>query len=278
MLSYLLGERKFKMVFEVLRGKKRNFLLGTAHFFPFSFKTSLEKLLKEARIVLFEGPLTERDMEYVSRRSLEEQKTGPSILDMIDRRAKEFIIREIGEARYPFDSNLPEILTMITGSTKSELESEIEGLKPWMAFFRIWVMFLRKKGWKHSVDLEAHDLAKKLGKRVHYLESLEEQIRALEGIPLERIISFLEMCQKWHDYTKNFVKWYLKGDLDRLMISTTSFPTRCESILDKRDPILSQRMLPFFEDGDALALVGVTHLRGILERLSNFGFEYRHVK
>lgn len=266
------------MAVEVKKGQKKNYLLGTAHFFPYSFKKSLQELLSGAKTVLFEGPLKEEDLEYVSKSAVEKTGSGKSLLDLVDRKTRQLIIREITGPRYPMDSNLPEILLNISRESRSELEAELEGLRPWMAFFRIWVMFLRKKGWKHSVDLEAHEIARRLRKTIHYLESLEEQLRALEGIPLERIVNFLEMFNNWDDYARRYVRSYLEGDLDAIMNSTVPFPTRCESILERRDPILFERMLPYFEEGDAIALVGVTHLRGVIKRLGESGFECRHVK
>jgi pheromone shutdown protein TraB len=52
-----------------------------------------------------------------------------------------------------------------------------------------------------------------------------------------------------------------------LISYSKEFPTFCESIIDKRDPILYERMKPFLEKGNTLALVGITHIRGIREML-----------
>jgi pheromone shutdown protein TraB len=46
---------------------------------------------------------------------------------------------------------------------------------------------------------------------------------------------------------------------------TGEFPTRCESIIEKRDPIFFRRMISFFAGGKALAFVGVGHIPGIIQ-------------
>jgi glycosyltransferase A (GT-A) superfamily protein (DUF2064 family) len=38
----------------------------------------------------------------------------------------------------------------------------------------------------------------------------------------------------------------IEGDLGKFMANTPRFPTRCESILDHRDPILFERIKTFF--------------------------------
>ena len=49
---------------------------------------------------------------------------------------------------------------------------------------------------------------------------------------------------------------------------TGEFPTRCESIIAKRDPIFFKGMKAFFEEGKTAAFVGVGHIPGIQEAVS----------
>ncbi|MCX7857091.1 MAG: TraB/GumN family protein [Deltaproteobacteria bacterium] len=264
-----LRQKRFRMIFRITKGDKVNYLSGTAHFFPYSFKKSLSRLISKVDVVLFEGPLNESDMIKIASYGCTSSSTD-SLLDMLTEEARGMLVKEF--ETFDLGKHSEILRYMYVKMDKSFLEMEIRGLKPWMAFFKIWSFYLRKRGWVYSVDMEAHFLAKKLGKNIHYLETIEEQIKALEGMPVERIIDFLNLCSKWRDYAETHADFYLKGELDALLGATTSFPTRCESIIDKRDPILFERMIPFLEKGNVAIFVGVTHVKGISNRLETEGY------
>jgi hypothetical protein len=57
--------KPLRMVWKVEKGGKAAFLVGTAHFFPYSFEKALERLIRDARTVLLEGPLDEESHERV---------------------------------------------------------------------------------------------------------------------------------------------------------------------------------------------------------------------
>ncbi len=122
------------------------------------------------------------------------------------------------------------------------------------------------------MDLDAYEIARDAGKEVVFLETIEEQIQALEGIPLERIVAFLKEVDKWSWYAREHVRFYLRGDLDAWPGATMGFPTRCEAILDRRDPVLFERMRVYMERGGAVAFVGVPHVRGIRPLFLQGGF------
>jgi uncharacterized protein YbaP (TraB family) len=147
-----------------------------------------------------------------------------------------------------------------------------------MAFFKIWFSYLRKQGWRYTMDLDTLKIAKELGKDAYFLETIEEQIEALNRIPLERIVNYLKRVELWKKYMKFYVKNFLKGDLENIMSVAEGFPTRCESIIDKRDPILYERMKPFLEKGDTFAMVGITHIAGIRKMLLKDGYNVSQIK
>jgi len=271
MLLNLFREKRFKMFYIVKKGDNVNYLSGTAHFFPYSFRRSLSELISRVDTVLFEGPLDESDMEKVISYGYENSQES-SLFSMVSEEARRILSQELDSLSFENDSEIYRYLGYLRQNGKTRLEMEIEGLRPWMAFFKIWTSYLRKRGWVYSVDLEAHAVAKEQKKEIHYLETIEEQILALEGVPLEKIVNFLNMCSKWEKFAKKHADFYLKGDLDFLLGSTSLFPTRCESIIDKRDPVLFERMLPYFERGSSAAFVGITHLKGITEKLKGKGY------
>jgi hypothetical protein len=153
------------------------------------------------------------------------------------------------------------------------LSLAIEGLRPWMAFFKLWSQFLVKRGWKYSVDLEALAVARELGKKIVFLETIEEQLAALDGIPFEKIVDYFNNFRNWGRFSQHHRKQYLKGSLDGLLNIITEFPTRCASIIDHRDPVFFERMKPYVEAGEAAVFVGTTHIRGIIKMLEEDGFK-----
>ena len=264
-------ERKFRMAWKVEADRKTNYLAGTAHFFPYSFKKSLTELIDKTETVLLEGPLDESNMDLVRQYGLEE-KESRSLLEVLDHSTLEKIILEFEGKATLADSSFLAYMDIFRPGKGAALHHEIEGLKPWMAFFKTWTHYLRKRGWKYSVDMEAYEAAKQLNKNVYFLESIEEQIHALEGIPLERIAAFFKKIDLWEKYAKRHSKHYLAGKYDSMLTVISEFPTRCESIIDNRDPILFERMKPHMEKGNAIALVGTSHVAGIIKMLEGSGF------
>ncbi len=250
------------MIWKVEAQGKVNYLAGTAHFFPYSFKRSLTKLISKVETVLLEGPLDEGNMGLVRQYGLRE-KESRLLLGMLDQETVQKI-NQVFQGETPnLDSSLLTYTQLFTTGKNTELYPEIAGLKPWMAFFKVWVYYLRKRGWRYSVDMEAYDAAKELGKECRFLETIEEQVHAMEGIPLERIIAFFKKMDTWETYAKTHAKLYAAGDYEGLRSIITEYPTRCPSIIDQRDPVMFERMMPYLERGNTIAFVGTSHIAGI---------------
>ena len=58
----------------------------------------------------------------------------------------------------------------------------VKGMKPWLAFFTLWSDYLKRLGWKYSVDLEGYQIAREMGKKIIFLETIDEQIQVLQSI------------------------------------------------------------------------------------------------
>ncbi len=87
------------------------------------------------------------------------------------------------------------------------------------------------------------------------------------------IVAFFKEIDNWPRYAKEHVRFYLKGDLDAWPAATVGFPTRCEAILDRRDPVMFERMKGYMERGGAAAFVGLPHVRGMRPLFFKEGFE-----
>lgn len=122
------------------------------------------------------------------------------------------------------------------------------------------------------MDMEAFHIAQKLKKKIGYLETIEDQLAALDEIPFERIVNYLNHIKHWRVHKEVFTKAFLEGDIQQFFSMTGEFPTRCESIIAKRDPIFFKRMKVFFEEGKTAAFVGVAHIPGIRDMFLNEGY------
>jgi uncharacterized protein YbaP (TraB family) len=263
-------EKKLKMIFEVSKNDKRSHLVGTAHFFPYSFRASLSRYIERARAVLFEGPLDKGSMDKVVNAGRAEENE-PHLFDGLDEKT----INRVSEKLVPTCRSRNPFLFFnpITLSSENPVYEMVKGIKPWLAFFTLWSHYLERNGWRHSVDYEAYTIAREMGKNVVFLETIEEQVKVLESLSLEKIRYFLERIDHWNEYADEYVRCYLDGDLENLKSMWSRFPTRHATVIGDRDEILYKRMLAYLEDGDALTFVGAPHLRGIGEMLRADGYQ-----
>jgi len=263
-----LYEKKLKMVWAVEKKKKASHLVGTAHFFPYSFKGSLKQYIKGAQHVLFEGPLDKKNMNKVLQAGFHGEN-APHLFEELDPHT----INRITLALIPSRQNRLSVLFLnpyhLSANTTHAM---VSGMKSWLAFFTLWTGFLEKNGWKYSVDMEAYGVARQMAKKVIFLETIEEQIDALERISHKKIIDFLGRVDRWGEYAREYATCYLDGDLRRLKSSRIGFPSRDSSVIDRRDTILYERMVAYLEKGSTVAFVGAPHVSGIRDLLHADGF------
>lgn len=262
-------EKELKMIWEVEKDGAMSHLIGTAHFFPHSFKTSLTRCLENARIAMFEGPLDADNMARVVNSGLD-SGSDYHLFDELDRKTIDKITRELAPSCRGRDTFM--VLNLRKFRVENPLYDMVKGMKPWLAFFTIWSNFLKKNGWKHSVDLEAYTIAKELGKKIEFLESIEDQIDVLESLTRERIVTFLNRVDQWHDLARGYADCYLAGDLIKLKTQGLRFPSRHPSVIHHRDRIFFENMQEHFSAGDAVAFVGAPHVRGVSKLLREAGF------
>ena len=265
-------EKELKMIWEVEKNHKRSYLVGTAHFFPYSFKTSLQRCLENAGTIMFEGPLDQDNMAKVVNRGLD-KLSSYHIFDDLDQQSINRITREL--APQCRGRNTFFILNLRQFRIENPLYEMLQGMKPWLAFFTIWSSYLKKNGWKYSVDLEGYTLAREFGKKIVFLETIEEQINVLENLARDRIIDFLKRVDQWHVLAQDYVTCYLAGDLERIKSTGLRFPSRHHSVINHRDKIFYEGMLQYLEQGDAVVFVGVPHVRGVSKLLREDGYQIK---
>jgi len=263
-----LKEQELRMVWELEQHGRRSRLIGTAHFFPYRFRAALRACIGAADTVLLEGPLDESARRKVVTAG--SVRRGVSLYDALDAATIRKLNAKLSSAAAPAGSS--ELYwNLLTGSSQDPLGAELRQLEPWMAFFHIWTELRRRDEWTYSVDLDAAQIVHSMNKDVCYLETIEEQIETLERVPLSRMVDFLTSVD-WDAYRRDYVRYYLDGDLAALTAMAGTFPTFCEPVIEDRDPVLLERMIPFLERGNALACVGILHCRGLIALLRARGY------
>lgn len=265
---FRLKEKRLRTVWRVEKGQKVSFLVGTAHFTPYRFRKALTKLIQNADTILFEGPLDQESMAKVVQYG-RQGENNPSVYEALDPQAIKEINRQLG-ARSNTSTTAGTYLDLLHPTTPDFLAVYTRGVRPWMAFFTVWSALLN---WKYSMDVEAFRIAHSLGKKIQFLETIDDQLAALDGIPFERIVNYLNHIEYWKKYRELFLKSFVAGELDKFASMTGEFPTRCESILTKRDPIFFERIKKFFEGGETTAFVGVAHIPGIRKLFLDEGYQ-----
>jgi uncharacterized protein YbaP (TraB family) len=262
------------MVWEVSRGGQRSHLVGTAHFFPYHFRGDLRRLIEPARLVLLEGPLDDASMQKVLAAG--SGTAHASLYRALDRRARQRLCSMLGLPVVPLDAH--QIYgRALFGSPEEWLEEELRGLKPWMAFFNLWTRFRARLGGSYSLDLDAARTAARLGRAVRHAETIDEQIATLDAVPLERFVAFVAEVD-WEAYYEDYVRRYLEGDLEGLMAAARVFPTYCAPVIERRDPLLAERLAPDFDAGSACVFLGIAHVPGVSARLRARGFAVTPLK
>ncbi len=260
-------EKRLRMAWKVEKDGHTAYLVGTAHFFPYSFARSLTRLFQKVETVIFEGPLDEESMNRIAEHGRQGQ-SSPSLADVLEPEAIKEINKQLSRR---LDHQTGDSLYLLFQPAKPNyFEMYTRGVCPWMAFFSIWSTYLN---WPYSVDMEAFHIARRLGKKVHFLETIEEQLAVLEGIPFERIVRQLNDVRNWPRYTDRYVSSFLEGDIETLLSLTDRFASRCRPVVSGRDAVLFQRMKTIFDQEEAIAFVGFPHIPGVSRLFLDEGYE-----
>lgn len=260
-------EKRFKSIWRLEKDGRSSLLVGTAHFCPCSFEKSVTRLIREAETVLFEGPLDQESMARVAEYGRQGEGT-PSLYEALDPAAIKEINKQLVK-HLNAGTTAGSYFDLLQPNASNLLEAYTRGLRPWMAFFTVWSALLN---WKHSMDVEACQIAQKLGKRIGYLETIEDQLEALDGVPFERFVNYLNHIDQWKGYQERYFKAFLSGDLERFASLTGVFPTRCESILARRDPLFFKGIKDRIEKESTTAFVGSAHIPGVRKRFLDEGY------
>jgi len=265
-LLFWSSNKPLRMLWRVEKDGRVSHLVGTAHFFPHSFSRAFTRLMRDVTTVFFEGPLDEASSAHIG----EYGRQGQDVPTFVDALTPEAVAEINHILRDRIDGQNGEAwLWALVERKPVYFESFTQGVRPWAAFFSIWQTYL---GWKYSMDMEGYQVACRLGKNIHFLETLEEQLAVLDNIPLERITRQLNDVKNWAVYKNEYVKSFLGGDLAKMVTLTTHFATRGQVVIGERDRIFFERMQPFLAREGVLAFVGFPHIPGMTQLFLNDGY------
>ncbi len=110
------------------------------------------------------------------------------------------------------------------------------------------------------------------------METIDEQVATLESVPVERIIRFFRQCGLWKGFIHRNMRAYLKGDLEAMMGTSAEFPSRTDLVIDRRDALFLERMLPRISTGRCAVFVGSAHMFNLQKMLADAGFTVRKLR
>jgi hypothetical protein len=269
-LGLLAGERELRTVWRIAAGSRTSYLAGAARFFPYRFRRSIARYLARVDRLVLEGRIDDEALQRVIARGATEGGAR-GLGELLDPATILKINAALGMRDSSFNLQLV-AQAFLGGKPGESVCVDIEGLRPWLAFYRIWTQYLGRHGFTHRIELDALRAAEAAGRPVHYLETIEEQVAALEGIPLERFVAFLRDAD-WDGHRRALVRSYLRGALDAIEARGRDFPTYCETVVHRRNPVLYARMRPHLDTGNAFIMVGIANCFGILEVARSDGYE-----
>ena len=164
-------------------------------------------------------------------------------------------------------------------------ELVVQRMKPWAAAA---TLSLPRPQTGLFLDMLLYTQAASQGKRVYGLETVPEQVAAMETMPQDVQISMLRDAVAQHDeldqIIEQLIKAYLQRDLDaldaiseRAMQQSDARVARIfeSEVVVNRNHRMVERMQPRLQEGNAFIAVGALHLTGkdgLLNLLRNQGY------
>ncbi|MEZ5773807.1 MAG: TraB/GumN family protein [Hyphomicrobiaceae bacterium] len=170
----------------------------------------------------------------------------------------------------------------------------IERLHPWLLNVSLALspcrMALLAKGGK-GVDLVVADIARKAGKPVVGLETIEEQLQKVASVPLEFQIANLQIAARLPDNSDDMMETLINLYVGRRLgavlpmskavagggpLAETVVEGYQRIVIDDRNLTMRDRALPLIEKGGAFIAVGSAHLigeKGLVALLREAGYK-----
>lgn len=169
--------------------------------------------------------------------------------------------------------------------------SLLDKTEPWYAALTIEIMMLGRLGFDPSLGVETHmmSLAGGDGKPIEGLETIEEQIRFLDGMSLEAqrdmLLATLEQSAEISGMMDGLINAWRHGDVayleENMLKELASNPELEKVLVTNRNNRWVEQIGELLDDGDDyLIIVGALHLvgeDGVPQQLSSEGYAVRQL-
>jgi uncharacterized protein len=232
-------------------------ILGSIHMLPADVKwrtPAIDAALKRAEVVVFEAPIDGGMGE------------SASVMDRLGKlKQGETLSKLLSKEQW---TRLEDAAWKVSFPAKN-----LEEFQPWMASVTLEVMNYVNKGFSPwlGVDMVLEDEAEKAGKKLAYLETIEEQLGYLANVPrkvgVRMLMATVEGIEKKPDLVLDLLEAWAKGDPNQLWTvasdSMADIPEVEEALLVKRNKNWIAKLEAMAKTGKPhLVVVGAAHLAG----------------
>lgn len=271
LLSFSLSAQYNSLLWKITGNglKKPSYLYGTMHTSDsrvFNFSDSLMPFFNTSKAYAMElDPVTAFDFSILSKITMGKGYSLKKMIPDTDYVFLDSVMRkEVGMSVKIFDNVAP-VFTM------SLLEMKSMGLSDSSI-----------KGNKEVLDVYFHNLAKKKKKKLIGIETVEEQLGALNSLTYQEQADMLlvELNGMRSNSTEGteLVEYYLQQDLDKLaaMNSVTDMPDKFyTALVTDRNIRMADRIAVFIQEQPVFVAIGALHLPGqggVIELLRKKGY------
>lgn len=166
---------------------------------------------------------------------------------------------------------------------KQDLRMDLELFQSMKPFYVMSLIMQAKYGKQmaQAVDLHFHKMAKDQDMETYGLETMEEQLSAIDRVPLEEQAQMLLDALKTNgrkDPSEKLIKYYAKGDLQKMLQMAGEMESSDEfndGLVTERNYRMVERMIPLISQRPTFVAVGALHLpgeEGVLTLLEKEGY------
>ncbi|MEM7655846.1 MAG: TraB/GumN family protein [Bacteroidota bacterium] len=245
-----------------------SYLYGTIHIIPkdsFFLREGLEEKMAASERLIMEMPL--------------DLNVGTALTSMMH------MMMPRGESiqKYLSEEEYQQLTTFVKDSASAGLP--IEMIRPFYTTQQIQLSYCMP-GATESYEMVFSQEFKAAGKPIDGLETLKEQLKLVDDIPIEEqvtgLMSFVNQPQLSCEGLAEMIQLYRKQDLDGLMRLTTGEEEMSEEdlarFLDDRNARWISKIEAFIKEESVFIAVGAGHLagpKGVIELLREAGYTVR---
>lgn len=247
--------RPIKHTYFVQKGEASSLIVGTLHATPLSHRGFLRSHLQRVKTLLLE--VSPQELELKDRMLFDfAGRTDLSLNQLLSEQEVERVRKAL-----PVKCRLLPKYRALTET-------------PWIVRLLIIRKVFDRNMW-HPVEAHAYEAAQELGLPTSGLETLREQYEAMAALDQRYIIESLRSIHTFEDSYKVTIDVYYRGDLgeiEKLLYSDNPHYAVARRMVEIRNEMILQRMMPFLEEGDVAILLGIAHCPFLFRELRDLGF------